>query len=69
MKDHHKLPEITLRHTRLHGSAIKPEPHLSVGRWLMRILLADGKWPIEKQPNTEPPELYTLRSGNGITLE
>lgn len=43
MKDRHKMAEITLRNTRLHGNAIKPEPYLSVGRWVIKILLEDGK--------------------------
>lgn len=55
MKDHHKRPEITPRNTRLHGNAIKPEPQLSVGRWVIRVRL-------------EAPELHALRSGNGIRL-
>lgn len=49
MKDHRELPEITLRNARLHGDAIKPEPSLRVGRWAIRILLEDGKQPIEMQ--------------------
>lgn len=42
MKDHHKLPEITPGNTQLHGNAIKPEPYLSVGRWVITI----GGWKI-----------------------
>lgn len=43
MKDHHKLPEITPRNTQLHGNAIKPEPYLNVGRWVITILLEGRK--------------------------
>lgn len=65
MKDHHKLPEITLRNTPLHGNVIKPEPYLSVGRWVITALLEDG----EQVHNALPEDLYMQSNGNGMVSE